>query len=94
MPKEESFPTPLKFFDVTRTTHASLDVLWEKQIDDYWNVDEERELSDAWTGFTIFISLNERPPDGFSWMVRRETYEETNILKTRQCMARYVEVHV
>ena len=23
----------------------------------------ERELSDAWTGFTRFILLNERPPD-------------------------------
>ena len=29
MPREESFPIPLKFFDVTRTTHTSLDVLLE-----------------------------------------------------------------
>ena len=28
--------------------------------DDHWKVDGERELSDAWTGFTRFISLNER----------------------------------
>ena len=53
MPKEESFPIPMKYIDVTRTTHTSLDVLLEKQIDDYWNVDGERELSDAWTGFCI-----------------------------------------
>ena len=52
---EESFPTPLKYIDVTRTTHTSLDVLLEKHIEDYWNVDEDRELSDAWTGFTRFI---------------------------------------
>ena len=26
MPREESFPIPLKYFDVTRTTHTSLDV--------------------------------------------------------------------
>ena len=26
-----------------------------ENIDDYWNVDGERELSDAWTGFTRFI---------------------------------------
>ena len=39
------------------------------------------ELSDAWTGFTRFIVLN-------------ETDEETNDLKTRQCVARYVEAYV
>ena len=64
MPKEESFLVPMMYIDVTRTTHTSPDVLWEKQIDDYWNVDGERELSDAWTGFTRFILLNERPPHG------------------------------
>ena len=32
-----------------------------------WNVDEDRELSDAWTGFTRFILLNERPPEGYTW---------------------------
>ena len=67
MPKEASFPIPLKYIDVTRTTHTSLDVWWEKQIDDYWNVDGERELSDTWTGFTRFTLLNERPPDGYTW---------------------------
>ena len=51
MPKEESFPIPLKYIDVTRITHTSLDVLMEKHIEDYWNVDEDRKLSDAWTGF-------------------------------------------
>ena len=66
MPREESYPIPLKHIDVARTTHTSLDVMMEKHIDDYWNVDGERELSDAWTGFTRFILLNERPPDGFS----------------------------
>ena len=48
MPKEESFPIPLKYVDVTRTTHTSLDLLLEEHIDDYWNVDGERELSDAY----------------------------------------------
>ena len=55
MPREESFPIPLKYIDVTRNTHTSLDVFLEKNIDDYWNVDGERELSDAWMGFTRFI---------------------------------------
>ena len=52
MPKEETFLIPMKYIDVTITTFSSLDVLLEKNIDDYWNVDEDRELSDAWTGFT------------------------------------------
>ena len=30
VPKEESFPIPLKYIDVTRTTHPSLDVLLDK----------------------------------------------------------------
>ena len=54
VPKEESFPIPLKFIDVTRTTYTSLDVLLEN-IEDCWNVDGEKEVSDAWTGFTRFI---------------------------------------
>ena len=47
MPREESFPIPLKYIDVTRTTYTSLDVLLEKNVEDYWNVDGERELSDS-----------------------------------------------
>ena len=49
----------------------------EKDIDDYWNVDGERELSDAWTGFTRFILLNENPPDGFAWSEERLTRTQT-----------------
>ena len=93
MPSEESFPIPLKYIDVTRTTHPSLDVLLEKNIEDYWNVDGEEELSDAWTGFTRIILLNERQLDGYTWS-GEETFEETNNLKTRQFMARHVEAYV
>ena len=42
VPTEESFPIPLKYIDVTRTTDTSLDVMSEKHIDDYWNVDGNR----------------------------------------------------
>ena len=51
-PREESFPIPLKYIDVSRTTHTKLDVKQEKRIDDYWNIDGSRDLSDPWTGFT------------------------------------------
>ena len=52
-------------------------VLLEKNVDDYWNVDGERELSDAGTGFTRFIVLSERLPDGFSWSGERLTRNQT-----------------
>ena len=94
MPKEESLPIPMKYVDVTRTTHTARDVLLEKQMDDYWKEDGERELSDAWTGLTRFILLNERPPDGYTWSGKRETDVGTNNLKSRQCMARCVETNV
>ena len=45
-PREESFPIPLKNLDVSRTTHTNLDVKQEKRIDDYWNIDGSRDLSD------------------------------------------------
>ena len=46
-PKEESFPFPLKYIDVSRTTHTNLDVVQESRIDDYWNIDGSRDLSDS-----------------------------------------------
>ena len=65
-PREESFPIPLKYIDVCRTTHTSLDVKQEKR-DDFWNIDESRDLSDPWTGFTQFSLLEEKPPNGYMW---------------------------
>ena len=69
--REESFPIPLKYIDVTRTTHTNLDVKQEKRIDDYWNIDGSRDLSDPWTGFTQFTLLDEKAPDGCMWSRER-----------------------
>ena len=93
MPREESFPIPLKYIDVTRNTRTSLDVMLEKNIVDYWNVDGDRELSDTWTGFTRFTLLSEKPLDGYTW-VRGETDKKTNAFQTRQIVARYVDQNV
>ena len=49
----------------------------EKQIEDYWNVDGDREVSDAWTSFTRFTVSNEKPPDGYTWSRVRLTREQT-----------------
>ena len=51
MPKDETFPVPLKYIDVTRSAHTDLDVMQEKKIDDHWNVDSSKHLSDSWRSF-------------------------------------------
>ena len=65
----------------------------EKSIDDYWNVDGDRELSDTWTGFHK-IHFFEWKATGLIYMVQRETDEKTNDLKARQIMARNMETCV
>ena len=75
-PREESFPIPLKYIDVSRTTQTNLDVLQENRIDDYWNVDGSRDLSDSWTGFTQLTRLEEKPPDGYMWSGGRLTRKQ------------------
>ena len=57
MPKERSFPTPLKYSEFVKRTSTTLDVLLECRIDDYWSVDGDQELSVQWTGFTQFLTL-------------------------------------
>ena len=89
VPKEESFPFPLKYIDLTRTTCTSPDVMWEKHFQDYRNVDREKELSDARTGSTSLFLLKERPPEGFSWSRKRLTRKQKNFSSWRR-MARYV----
>ena len=74
-PREESFPTPLKYMDVSRTTLTNLDVLQESRIDDYWNIDGSRDLSDSWTGFTQFTLLEETSRR--IYVVRGEIDEKT-----------------
>ena len=74
--KEDSFPIPLKHIDVFRTTHTNLDVKQKKCIDDYWNIDGSRDLSDPWTGFTQFSPLEKKTPDGFLWSGKRLTRKQ------------------
>ena len=77
VPKEETFPIPLKSIDVMRSTHADLGVAQEKRNDDYWNVDENRSSSDSWTGFTKFTVLKETPPKVYLWSGWRLTKIQT-----------------
>ena len=90
-PREESFPIPLKYIDVSRTTHTILDVKQEKRIDDYWNIDGSRDLSDPWTGFTQLTLLEEKAPDGYMWS--GEINKKTAYIQARSSTARALEVN-
>ena len=57
-PREESFPIPLTYIDVSRITRTNLGVKQDLRIDDYWSIDGSRDLSDPWTGFTQFTLKN------------------------------------
>ena len=78
-PREESFPIPLKYIDVSRTTHTNLDAMQDSRIDDYWKIDRSRDLSDSWTGFTQFTLLDENPPDGYLWSGERLTKRQATV---------------
>ena len=39
-------------------------------------MDGEKELSDAWTRFTRFVLLKERPPEGYTWFGERLTRKQ------------------
>ena len=86
VPQEETFPIPMKYIDVTRTTCTSLDVMLEKNIEDYWNVDGERELSVH--GQLSRDSFSKRKATWRIYMVRGATDEDTNDLKTGQSCGR------
>ena len=77
VPKEETFPVPLRYIDVTRSTHTDLNVMQEKRVDDNWNVDSNINLS--WQGFTKFTPLKEKkkPPNGYMWSRARLTKVQT-----------------
>ena len=79
VPREESFPIPLRYIDVTRATSATLGVMLWRRIDDSWNIEWDRDLSDAWTGFTRFTVLDEKPPVGCTWSGEAADKEANNI---------------
>ena len=83
-PREESFPFPLKYIDVSRTTQTNLDLMKESRIDDYLNIDGSRDLSGSWTCVTQFTLLE----------VRRETDKKAANIQGRSFMARALERNV
>ena len=66
VPREESFQIPWRHIDVTRARSTTLDVMLESRMDDYWNIEGDRDLSDAWTGFTRNLQTGMHGP-GSGW---------------------------
>ena len=83
-------PIPLKYIDVSRTTHTNLDVKQEKRIDDYWNIDGSRDLSDSWTGFTQFTLLEEKTSRRI-YVVRVEIKKKAANIQAKLFMARTLD---
>ena len=48
----------------------------ESRIDDYWNIDGSRDLSNSWPGFNQFTLLDEKPPEGYMWSGERLTRKQ------------------
>ena len=54
VPQESSIPVPPKYIDMNRQTRTNLDNPEETSIDDCWNVDGNKTVSEDWIGFTRF----------------------------------------
>ena len=67
MPKEETFSNPFKYIDDTRTTCTSLNVMLEKQIEDYWDVDGVRIVRCMDKSHKICSA--QEVPEGHTWSV-------------------------
>ena len=78
LPKGETFPVPLKYTDVTRSTHTDLGVVKEKCVDDCRNVDFRTEVCGILGKDLPKKSLlKEEPPRRYKWYERRLTKVQT-----------------
>jgi len=75
-PDEVDCPIPTKYLDVMRRTETDTEHLAERHIRDYWFDDGPRDLSEPWTGRTIFNLLRPEPPHGYIWIDGRLTKKQ------------------
>ena len=93
VPREVSFPIPLRYIAVTRAASTTFNVMIERRIDDYWNIERNRDLSDAWTCFARFTTLDEKTSRGYTWSGERLTNKANNT-QARSPVARNMEKYV
>ena len=70
--KTSHFPSHSSKLMLSGGQTLTLDVLQECQID-HRNVNDDRHLSGPWVGFTQVTLVNNTPPRGYPWSVRRLT---------------------
>ena len=64
----------------------------ESRVDDCWNIDGSRDLSDFWTCFTQFTLLSEKPPEGYMWSGRiqaRSFMARTLVRISKKCQEKH-----
>ena len=72
-PTDPECPLPTKYLDVTRRTYTSIETEAESCVEDFWNMNGNRALSEEWVGKTIFEVLNFPPKKNYHWVSGRET---------------------
>ena len=93
----ESFMDPQAFLElpclVRRRMHAERALVCLEQhcrVDDYWNIDWSRDLSDYWTGFARLALLDGKPANAQN-VVRGETDKKAADIQARSFMARTLD---
>ena len=64
-----------------RDTKTSRDVFQEGTIENYWNIDGHKSLSESWIGVTRFALPNKTPREGYTWVHGRVTKKEVKHVK-------------
>ena len=79
VPKEDTFPAPLIYVDVT--THTNPDVLQESRIDDYWNVEVDRKIVRLMDRIHEVHSIERKPPKRI-YVVRAAAHKDSSNCQT------------
>ena len=73
VPTDPECPIPTRFLDICRRTYTDLGNAKENFIEDYWNVQAARVLSDNWMGKTVIPILLKPPKPGWEVIYGRPT---------------------
>ena len=86
VPRKEWYPIPLSNIDFVRSTDADRETTQEKRNYDCWYVDENRNLSESWTGYHKVYVIERNSSKGYE-QSGRETVENSEDITCRSHMA-------
>ena len=67
VPHHSTFPIPIEYVDVLRTTWTDLDEAALSMFKDIWTTELDKDLGVLWTGRTVFYLLRPKPPPKKMW---------------------------